>query len=673
MNEKGAKGWVCERSMENRQVFPPPPRLAGAYCTSQADYERLYRESLDDPDAFWARLAADFHWEKRWEQVQSFNFDLAKGPIHIRWFAGAQTNVCYNLLDRHIQAGHKDRVAYYWEGNEPSQHFTITYGQLHEQVCRFANVLLSRGVKKGDRVALYLPMIVELVVGMLACARIGACHSVVFGGFSSKALADRIYDSKSKVLITCDGVYRGTKLIELVKIADSALALCEEEHGHSVETVVVVRWTRQPPGIDWGPRFVWWDEAVAKADPDCPPVWLDAEDPLFMLYTSGSQGKPKGVVHTVGGYMVYAATTFKYVFDYHPGDVYWCTADIGWITGHSYIVYGPLGVGASTVLFEGIPTYPDPGRFWAVCAKYKVTQFYTAPTAIRALMRHGDHFVKRHDLSSLRVLGTVGEPINPEAWLWYYHVVGNGQCAVVDTYWQTETGGHVISPLPGAIPMKPGACCVPFFGVDWTLVDQQGQEVKEGDGYIVFRRPMPGLCRTLFGDPERYERTYFHDFPGYYNTGDGGYRDKDGMLWVTGRMDDVMSVSGHRIGTAEVESALTSHEAVSEAATIEVPHEIKGGSIHAYVILKDQVTLTPELEMDLRGIVRAMVGAFATPDVIKEAPGLPKTRSGKIMRRILRKIATHQYDNIGDTSTIAEPDVVEALIRQAKAEARPAQ
>ncbi|KAF2906076.1 hypothetical protein ILUMI_00103 [Ignelater luminosus] len=558
------------------------------------------------------------------------------------------------------------------EGNHPDDYSRLTYKKLLEEVCKFANVLKSKGIKKGDRVAVYMPMILEGVVTLLACARIGAVHSLVFAGFSSDSFSERIMDCQARVLVTADGVWRGEKHLALKSICDQAMDKCAK-NGHNVEHCIVVSHlgrVTSPTGVQQNQsnkipmregRDCWWQDLIAEASSSCYPEWMQAEDPLFMLYTSGSTGKPKGVLHTTGGYMIYAATTFKYVFDYKPSDVYWCTADIGWITGHTYIVYGPLANAATSVLFEGIPFYPDNDRFWSVVQKYKVTQFYTAPTAIRALMKFQDDFVLRHNLSSLRVLGSVGEPINPEAWLWYYKLVGKERCSIVDTFWQTETGGHVLTPLPGATPMKPGSAAFPFFGVQPVLLDESGREIEgEGEGYLVFKRPWPGIMRTLFNNHDRYETTYFSKFPGYYCTGDGARRDGDGYLWVTGRVDDMLNVSGHLMSTAEVESVLTEHNAIAEAAVVAKPHPVKGECLYCFVTTIDHAVFDEKLLTELKKLVRERIGPFAQPDVIQNAPALPKTRSGKIMRRILRKIAVNDR-NVGDVSTLADSTVVEQL------------
>jgi acetyl-CoA synthetase len=615
----------------------------------------MYKRSIEEPDAFWAEIADTFVWQKKWDKVLDYSFE---GNVFIKWFINGKTNISVNALDRHL-AERGDQVAIIWEGNGPEEHTTLTYKQLHTEVCKFANVLKSLGVKKGDRVCLYMQMIPELPMAMLACARIGAIHSVVFGAFSEDSLRDRIQDSECKILVTQDTALRGNKNdIEMKTKADTAVAQCP-----SIKNVVIVKRTGLDVPMQAG-RDVWWHEAMAKADTKCEPVWLDAEDPLFILYTSGSTGKPKGVLHTTGGYMVFAAATFKYIFDYKDGDIWWCTADIGWITGHSYIVYGPLCTGATSVMFEGVPTYPDAGRFWDVVDKYKVTQFYTAPTAIRALMRHGEEPINKRDLSSLKLLGSVGEPINPEVWLWYWRHIGKERCPVVDTWWQTETGGILITPLPGAHTLKPGSASRPFFGVEPIVVDDHGREEPCGvSGKLCIKKPWPGIMRTTWGDHDRFVQTYFSTFKGLYFTGDGCRVDEDGDYWLLGRVDDVINVSGHRLGTAEVESALVSHPAVAEAAVVGCPHEIKGQGIYAYVTLKVGHEPSEALLKALVNHVRKEIGPIATPDVIQWAPSLPKTRSGKIMRRILRKIAENETDKVGDISTLADPSVVEDLIR----------
>ncbi len=650
------------------EVYPPDPTFRQrAYFKSMEEYRKEYERSVQRPDEFWAEKAAEFHWFRKWDKVRDYNFDLRKGPVFIKWFEGGKTSIVYNCLDRHL-AQRGDQVAIIWEGNEPTEDRRLTYRELHEQVCKFANVLKSRGVKKGDRVSIYLPMIPELVIAMLACARIGAIHSIVFGGFSAESLADRIADATCTTLVTANGTFRGAKPVPMKPNADVAMAAAEQQMGKPVTTCIVVKRVSDGKGIvaQMKPgRDLWWDDVMATASADCPCEEMDAEDPLFILYTSGSTGKPKGVQHNVGGYMVYTAVTHKYIFDYHDGDIFWCTADIGWVTGHSYITYGPLANGATSVMFEGVPTYPKPDRFWRVIDKYRVTQFYTAPTAIRAIAKEGLEWPRACDLSSLRLLGTVGEPINPEAWRWYNENIGKGRCPIVDTWWQTETGGILITPLPGATPTKPGSATVPFFGVEPVVLDPEKGTLLEGNGVsgvLAMRAPWPGMMRTVYGDHSRFETTYFQQYTGYYFTGDGCRRDEDGYYWITGRVDDVINVSGHRLGTAEVESALVLHPKVAEAAVVGYPHDVKGQGIYAYVTLNTGEEYTEELRAELRNHVRKVIGPIATPDVIHWAPALPKTRSGKIMRRILRKIATNETDRIGDTSTLADPSVVTHLI-----------
>jgi acetyl-CoA synthetase len=613
----------------------------------------MYRQSVEDPAGFWAEQADAFLvWERKWDKVLDWDYHKA----HIRWFEGGILNACVNCVDRHLE-NRGDQTALIWEGDDPADDANISYRELHEQVCRLANVLKSRGVNKGDRVCIYMPMIPEAVYAMLACARIGAVHSVVFGGFSPESIKDRILDSDCQTVITADGATRGSKPIGLKANVDTALESCPNVH-----TVLVVRHTGTE--IDFNAtRDAWYHELMETVAPDCPAEPMDAEDPLFILYTSGSTGKPKGVLHTTGGYLLYAAITHKYIFDYHDGDIYWCTADVGWITGHSYIVYGPLANGATTLVFEGVPTWPDASRFWQVCDKHNVNTFYTAPTALRSLMRLGDEPVRQTSRKSLRLLGTVGEPINPEAWEWYYHVVGEGRCPIVDTWWQTETGGILITPLPGATKLKPGSATRPFFGIQPALVDNDGK-VLEGaaEGNLVMTHPWPGQMRGVYGDHQRFIDTYFKAYPGMYFTGDGARRDADGYYWITGRVDDVLIVSGHNLGTAELESALVLHEAVAEAAIVGYPHAIKGQGIYAYVTLVSGTEPSDALRAELVKLVRSEIGPIATPDIIQWAPGLPKTRSGKIMRRILRKIAANEMDSLGDTSTLADPSVVDDLI-----------
>jgi acetyl-CoA synthetase len=641
---------------EKTDVYPPSEDSSSrAHIKNLDKYREMYKRSIEDPDGFWGDIASNFHWFKKWDKVRDFDFTKPE----IKWFEGGKTNICYNALDMNLEK-RGDQVAIIWEGNSPDEDAKFTYKDLHREVSKFANVLKKHGVKKGDRVCMYLQMVPQLAISMLACARIGAIHSIVFGAFSPDALKDRINDSECKILITQDTALRGKKNdIPMKTNADKALA-----NTPSIEKVFVVNRTGNEIPMQSG-RDLWWDDEMSDASPDCPAEEMDAEDPLFILYTSGSTGKPKGVLHTTGGYMVYTSTTHKYVFDYHDGDIYWCTADIGWVTGHSYIVYGPLLNGATSIMFEGVPSYPDASRFWQVVDKYGVNQFYTAPTALRALMRDGDDPVLKTSRKTLKVLGTVGEPINPEAWKWYYNIVGAGKCPIVDTWWQTETGGILITPLPGATPTKPGSATLPFFGVQPVIVDSDGNE-QEGisEGPLLIKAAWPGMMRTLYGDHKRFYDTYFSMFKGYYTTGDGAKRDGDGYYWITGRIDDVINVSGHRMGTAEVESALVSHPAVVEAAVTGFPHEIKGQGIYAYVTLKKGYEYTDELKKELRGHVRTEIGPIATPDVIHWAPGLPKTRSGKIMRRILRKIAANEADQIGDTSTLADPVVVEHLIEE---------
>ena len=638
------------------KVYPVQAAVAKRAHIDAKQYKAMYERSVKNPDGFWAEQAKLFvSWSKPWSKVSDWSYDASN--LHIQWFIDGKLNVSYNCLDRHL-AKRGDQVAILWEGDDPKDDQKITYRQLHAEVCKFANVLKARGVKKGDRVCLYMPMVPAAAVAMLACTRIGAVHSVVFGGFSPTSLSDRILDSDCRVVITADEGVRAGKRIPLKANTDTALAKCPNVH-----TVVVYQRTGAAVAMQSGRDIVYQDE-IAKASADCPIVEMDAEDPMFILYTSGSTGKPKGVLHTTGGYLVFAAMTHKYVFDYHDGDIYWCTADVGWVTGHTYIVYGPLANGAISLMFEGVPNYPSTSRFWEVIDKHQVNIFYTAPTAIRALMREGEMPVKKTSRKSLKLLGTVGEPINPEAWEWYYHVVGNGRVPIVDTWWQTETGGHMITPLPGAVKLKPGSATKPFFGVVPGIVDDKGKLLKgECSGSLVITRPWPGQMRTVYGDHQRFIDTYFKTYPGYYFSGDGARRDKDGDYWITGRVDDVLNVSGHRLGTAEVESALVLHHSVAEAAVVGFPHDIKGQGIYCYVTLKTGVAATEELRKELVQQVRKEIGPTASPDVIQWAPALPKTRSGKIMRRILRKIAANEADQIGDTSTLADPAVVEDLVR----------
>jgi acetyl-CoA synthetase len=638
--------------------YPPPPEFASAaHIKSLEEYQALYDESIRDPEGFWGRMAESFVWQRKWTKVRDYSFER---PVSIEWYRGGTTNISVNCLDRHLEE-RGDQTALIWEGNEPGEDGKLSYRELHAEVSKLANALKDLGVQKGDRVGIYLQMIPQAAIACLACARIGAVHSVVFGAFSADALRERLNDSRCTLLITQDTALRGAKRdIAMKANADAAL-----EHCPSVERVIVVKRTGiEVPMVDG--RDVWYHDVVAAAASECEPEWVDAEHPLFILYTSGSTGKPKGVLHTTGGYMVYTALTFKYIFDYHPGDIWWCTADIGWVTGHSYIVYGPLANGATSLMFEGVPTYPDAGRFWDVVDKYKVTQFYTAPTAIRALMREGEEVVERHDLSSLKLLGSVGEPINPEVWEWYRTHVGRGRTPVVDTWWQTETGGILITPLPGAHTLKPGSASRPFFGVEPVIVDDNGHEVPPGEsGKLCIRRPWPGIMRTTYGDHERFEQTYFALYRGLYFTSDGCRMDEDGDYWLLGRVDDVINISGHRLGTAEVESALVTHPAVAEAAVVGFPHDIKGQGIYAYVTLKVGYEYEDSLKQELVKQVRKEIGPIASPDVIQWAPGLPKTRSGKIMRRILRKISVGAIGELGDVSTLADPSVVDHLVAEA--------
>ncbi|MDJ0880231.1 MAG: acetate--CoA ligase [Gammaproteobacteria bacterium] len=642
--------------MSEEHVYPVPEAFAAQANVNQEQYQQMYRQSVDDPETFWAEQADQYlTFMKKWDKVLDWSFD--EDDLHINWFKGATLNVSANCLDRHLET-RGDQVAIIWEGDDPNEDRKITYRELHEEVSKFANVLKTRGVSKGDRVSLYLPMIPEAAVAMLACTRIGAIHSIVFGGFSPDALKDRINDSDCKVVITSDQSMRGGKKVPLKGNADTAIASCPQVH-----TCVVVRRGGEP--VSWNDKIdVWYHEAMAEASADCPPEAMDADDPLFILYTSGSTGKPKGVLHTTGGYLLQSAMTHKMVFDYKDGEVYWCTADVGWVTGHSYIVYGPLANGATTLMFEGIPTYPDISRFWQVCDKHNVATFYTAPTAIRSLMGAGDEPVKKTQRSALRLLGTVGEPINPEAWEWYYHVVGDGRCPIVDTWWQTETGAHMLTPLPGATPLKPGSAMQPFFGVQPVLLDDQGNEIEgnPAEGNLAIKHPWPSMMRTVYGDHKRFYETYFAMFKGYYFTGDGARRDKEGHYWITGRVDDVLNVSGHRLGTAEIESALVLHDSIAEAAVVGYPHDLTGQGIYAYVTPMAGVEGTDELKTELVKLVRSEIGPIAKVNIIQWAPGLPKTRSGKIMRRILRKIAANEIDGLGDTSTLADPSVVDNLI-----------
>ena len=640
--------------MTQDRLFVPGKETVETALIDSDGYQAMYAESIADPDAFWAEHGKRIDWIKPYSQISDVSYDA--GDLHINWFADGTLNAAANCLDRHL-ATRGDQTAIIWEGDDPADSRHITYAELHEEVCRFANVMKAEGAKKGDRITIYMPMIPEAAVAMLACARIGAVHSVVFGGFSPDALAGRIRDCDSNMVITADEGVRGGRAVPLKANTDAALASCPD-----CSKVIVVK--RTGGAIDWVEgRDVWYHEAMDGASTDCPAEEMNAEDPMFILYTSGSTGKPKGVLHTTGGYMVYASMTHQYVFDYHDGDIYWCTADVGWVTGHSYIVYGPLANGAVTLMFEGVPTWPDSSRFWQVVEKHKVNIFYTAPTAIRALMREGEAPVKGCDRSSLRLLGSVGEPINPEAWMWYHEVVGDGRCPIVDTWWQTETGGILITPLPGATPTKPGSATRPFFGIEPVLVDGDNN-ILDGavDGNLCIARSWPGQMRTVYGDHQRFIETYFTTFPGRYFSGDGARRDADGYFWITGRVDDVLNVSGHRMGTAEVESALVAHPKVAESAVVGYPHDIKGQGIYAYVTLIEGCEPSDELAAELRQWTRKEIGPIATPDLLQWAPQLPKTRSGKIMRRILRKIAANDYAELGDTSTLTDPNVVTDLV-----------
>ena len=646
---------ITSMMAEKRTIYPPDELAKNAYIKSMDEYKNIYQKSIDDPEGFWAGMAEQLDWFKKWDKV--LVEDFAEGQH--QWFVGGKLNVCYNCLDRHLTTWRKNKAALIWEG-DIGDTLTLTYQEMYYHVCKFANVLKKFGVKKGDRITIYLPMILELPIAMLACARIGAVHNVVFGGFSADALRDRMLDCESTLLICADGYYRGGKVIRSKNNADEALSACPE-----IKNAIVVKRADIEVNMEEG-RDHWWHDEINAGDiePRCEPEVMDAEDPLFILYTSGSTGKPKGVLHTQAGYLLYAYQTTKWVFDIKDEDTYWCTADIGWVTGHSYIVYGPLALGTTSLVFEGVPSYPHPDRFWEIVEKHRVNIFYTAPTAIRAIMREGDEWPKKRDLSSLRILGTVGEPINPEVWMWYYNMIGKARCPVIDTWWQTETGGQVITPLPGAGPFKPGSASLPFPGIVLAVLRENGTEadVNEG-GYLVIKRPWPGLMRGVYGDPKRFKETYFLRFPGTYTSGDGARVDEDGFYWLMGRIDDVINVSGHRIGTAEVESALVSHNAVAEAAVVGMPHEIKGQGIYAFVTLKVGVEKSDELKKELKTHVRKEIGPIATPDAIQFADGLPKTRSGKIMRRILSKIAAGNTEDLGDTSTLADPSVITALVK----------
>lgn len=644
---------MSEHHTYEHTSYPVKANIAKKAHINNEQYLALYQQSIDQPEAFWAEQAEQFlDWQQPWDKVMEY--DYPKGEIS--WFAGGKLNVSVNCLDRHL-ATRGDQVALIWEGDDPANDKKMTYKELHQEVCQFANVLKERGVKKGDRVCIYLPMLIEAAAVILACTRIGAVHSIVFGGFSAEALKDRINDSDCKLVVCADEGYRGGKLIPIKATVDKAIENCP-----CVKSVVVIK--NSGNSVNWNDECdVWYHELMSRVSIECKPEWMDAEDPLFILYTSGSTGQPKGLLHTTGGYLLYAAMTHKYIFDYQEGEIYWCSADIGWITGHTYMIYGPLCNGATTLLFEGVPTYPDAGRFWQVIDKHQVNIFYTAPTALRALMAIGDEPVYKTDRSSLRILGSVGEPINPEAWEWYYELIGKQNCPIVDTWWQTETGGILITPLPGATELIPSSATRPFFGVKPAILSNEGQVIEDGtEGVLVMERPWPGQARSIYGDHQRFIDTYFKNYPGYYFTGDGARRDERGYYWITGRVDDVINVSGHRMGTAEVESALDEHKLVAESAVVGYPHDIKGQGIYAYVTLHVGIEGTEELKKELIQLVRTGIGPIATPDIIQWSAQLPKTRSGKIMRRILRKIAANEIDSLGDTSTLADPDVVQSII-----------
>lgn len=663
---------------------------SGSRLGSLDEFWKMHRRSLNDPDAFWGEAASPFYWKTPVPEknICNYNFDINKGKVFVEWMKGATTNICYNALDRNVEQGHGDQIAFYWEGNDPQDSDKITYRELLRRVCKFANVLKSKGVQKGDMVALYMPMILELVVAMFACARLGAVHSVIFGGYSSESLAERVLDGNCKVLVTADGVWRGPKFVHLKNIVDKTLNICRKR-GHQMVSVIVVQHQMNLTStkrllnplvngnrkcikgynleLTWDPKVdVWWHREMENASETCNPVWVDAEHILFTLYTSGSTGKPKGCVHTTGAYMVYGALTFKYVFDYLPGNIFFCTGDIGWLTGHTYTVYGSLLNTATCILYEGIPTHPDPGRYWAIVEKYGVTQFYTAPTAIRTLMKYDDSYVTRHNRNSLRVLASVGEPFNPDAWSWYHKLVGNGQCPIVDTFWQTETGGHLLTPMPFCTPLKPGCASLPVFGVEPAILDEDGNEIKgPGKGYLVIKRPWPAIMRTVYKNHECFEKTYFNRFPGYYFTGDGARRDEDGFYWVTGRVDDMLNVSGHLLSTLEVESALVDHPCVAETAVVPHPHQVKGECLYCFIVLRDGYEFDDQLVQELRQQVVHRIGPIASPEYFHHAVALPKTRSGKTVRRILRMIANNDR-NLGDLSTLIDENVVEELFESRK-------
>ncbi|MGB8217923.1 MAG: acetate--CoA ligase [Candidatus Methanoperedens sp.] len=644
--------YTIESLSKEKRIFNPAPEFSKkAYIKSLEEYKKIYDESVKDPVSFWAQKALDLAWFKKWDNV--FSWDPEN--VICKWFEGGKLNASYNCLDRHLTL-RGNRIAIFWEGDNGDTE-SYTYSQLHTEVCKFANVLRKKGIKRGDRVAIYLPMIPQLVISMLACARIGAIHNVVFAGFSADSLRDRIKNSSCKMVITANVGLRGGKTVPLKENVDRALE-------NNVETVIVYNRTEASVNMQKGRDF-WWHEEMSLVSHECEPEAMDAEDPLFILYTSGSTGKPKGVLHTTGGYLLYVLQTFKWIFDYRDGDIFWCTADCGWVTGHSYTVYAPLAAGATELMFEGVPDYPKPDRFWELVEKYKITIFYTAPTAIRAMEKSGDKWPKGRDLSSLRLLGTVGEPINPEAWLWYYNIIGNRRCPVVDTWWQTETGGILITPLPGATPLKPGSATFPFPGIEPVVLRADGKEVDINEGgQLVIKKPWPGMMRTVYGDHKRFKDKYFTTFPGLYQTEDGARKDEDGYYWIMGRLDDVIKVSGHRLGTAEVESSLVSHNAVAEAAVVGYPHDVKGEAIYAFVTLKEGKVKSNELKAELTAHVRNSIGPIAKPEKLQFADALPKTRSGKIMRRILRKIASGAIDDLGDITTLADPSVVDALVKE---------
>jgi acetyl-CoA synthetase len=641
-----------ESLLEEKRIFNPPNEFSEeAYIKRLSEYWQIYNSSIKDPVSFWTEKAEQLTWFKRWNKIYSWD----PQNVVCKWFEGGKLNASYNCLDRHLQE-RGDRIAIMWEG-EPGDTASYTYRQLYGEVCKFANILKKRGIKKGDRIAIYMPMIPQLMISMLACARIGAIHNVVFAGFSANSLRDRIHDSSSKMVITADASFRSGKTIPLKESVDMAL-------NDTIESVIVYNRANIKINMKEGRDF-WWHKEMVAASQECEPEIMDAEDPLFILYTSGTTGKPKGVLHTTGGYMLFVMQTFKWIFDYRDEDIFWCTADIGWITGHSYTLYGPLASGATVLMFEGVPNYPQPDRFWELVEKYRITIFYTAPTAIRAMEKSGDQWPKGRDLSSLRLLGTVGEPINPEAWIWYYNVIGNKHCPIVDTWWQTETGGILITPLPSATPLKPGSATFPFPGIEPMVVKPDGTKaaINEG-GQLVIKKPWPGMMRTVYGSHERFKEKYFTQFPGLYQTGDSARKDEDGYYWIMGRIDDVIKVSGHRLGTAEIESSLVSHPAVAEAAVVGYPHDIKGEAIYAFVTLKEGIVNNKELKIDLVEHVRNTIGPIAKPDKLQVADALPKTRSGKIMRRILRKIASGEVHDLGDVTTLADPSVVEVLVRE---------